>query len=154
MQHITIQLAVNDEIFIPNKSLIRRWATKALKNHRITNELTIRIVNRDEMTELNKTYRNKNGPTNVLSFPFEMPDQIDLEQHILGDIVICAAIVNQEAQEQHKLLDAHWAHMVVHGVYHLLGYDHETDAEAEEMEALEIKTMQELGFTNPYEIGE
>lgn len=155
MQHIYIQLAVDNDIFIPDASLIRKWAKTVLKTHYNTStELTIRIVNHDEMSELNKTYRHKQGPTNVLSFPFSVPEEIDLENDILGDIVICAEVVNQEAQEQHKTPTAHWAHMIVHGVYHLLGYDHETDQEAEEMESLEIKTMQALGFANPYAIGE
>jgi probable rRNA maturation factor len=103
---------------------------------------------------LNSTYRQKTGPTNVLSFPFDLPEDIQLDMPILGDIVVCADVVNREAQEQHKTLDVHWAHMIIHGVFHLLGYDHETDHDAEKMERLEINVMQSLGFNNPYETRE
>ena len=106
------------------------------------------------MTKLNKTFRFKQGSTNVLSFPFVMPDEIEMEVPLLGDIVICTDVVNREAQEQNKPHNAHWAHMIVHGVFHLLGYDHQTDSDANVMESLEIEIMQNLGFSNPYLTGE
>lgn len=149
MYHINIQHAA-DKSSAPASSLLRLWAECGLKMKIDFAEITIRIVNLEEMTQLNETYRHKKGPTNVLSFPFMLPKDIPVEIPYLGDIVICSDVVNRESIEQNKSPNAHWAHMIVHGVFHLLGYDHETDKEAEEMEALEIKAMQELGFPNPY----
>jgi len=151
MPHIIIQYAV-DKTLAPKAALIRQWAKHTLKSHFKDSELTIRIVDKEEMMQLNAAYRHKNYPTNVLSFPFTMPEEISLPQSILGDIVICAPVVNQEAETQQKSLAQHWAHMIVHGIHHLLGYDHETDEEAKVMEALEAKVMQELGFSDPYVI--
>src|SRR5690606_500913 len=111
-------------------------------------ELSIRIVDRDEIQALNAQYRHKNTPTNVLSFPCELPPAVDVP--LLGDIVICAQVVQEEAAAQHKAELSHWAHMVVHGTLHLLGYDHMDDAEANEMESLEIEILNTLGFANPY----
>jgi probable rRNA maturation factor len=153
MHHITIQQAT-DEALVPKKALLRKWAKTALSVNNKPVEVTLRIVGMEEMTELNSTYRHKQGPTNVLSFPFEAPQDINMETIILGDIIICADVVNHEAEVQRKLPEAHWAHMVVHGIFHLLGYDHETDKDAEVMEALEIKIMRSLGFSNPYEAGD
>lgn len=153
MYSVVIQQAA-DKAPVPKKSLLKRWAEKALSKNITTAEVTIRIVDLQEMTMLNETYRHKKGPTNVLSFPLSVPEDIDLELPELGDIVICAEVVNREAQEQGKAQEAHWAHMVVHGIFHLLGYDHETDEQAEEMEAQEIEVMQELGYPNPYSTGE
>ena len=130
---------------------MRRWAKKALSKKMPSAEVTIRVVDIEEMSQLNFLFRNKGGPTNVLSFPLCIPDTVCIEVPILGDIVICATIVNKEAEEQGKANEAHWAHMIVHGVYHLLGYDHQTNQDAEMMEALEIATLKELGFENPYE---
>ncbi len=150
MYFITIQLAA-DQVFIPKRSLLRKWAKCALSRKFRAAEITIRVVDNEEMSVLNSTYRLKKGTTNVLSFPFVMPDDIDIAIPILGDIVICAEVVNREAKEQDKSPEAHWAHMIVHGIFHLLGYDHETDKKAEVMESLEIEVMQTLGFDNPYE---
>lgn len=111
-------------------------------------ELTIRIVDVAESAQLNQQYRHKTGATNVLSFPFEAPEEVEL--NLLGDLVICTDIVHNEAEEQHKEELAHWAHMVVHGTLHLLGYDHITDAQANIMEAKEIKILSQLGYTDPY----
>ena len=111
-------------------------------------EMTVRIVDEAESHELNLNYRGKDRPTNVLSFPFECPDEVELP--LLGDLVICRQVVEREAQEQDKPVMAHWAHMVVHGSLHLLGYDHIEDDEAEEMESLEAQIMTGLGFADPY----
>lgn len=149
MYEITIQHAT-DKSLAPKTSLLKKWAKSALESQIKTAEITIRIVGIEEMTNLNTTYRNKPGPTNVLSFPFELPDHIKLDVPILGDIILCAQVVNQEAIAQHKTQEAHWAHMIVHGCLHLLGHDHVKDKEAEIMESLEIAILRKLGFDNPY----
>ena len=133
----------------PSRVELRRWALAALASHRAEVELVIRIVDEAESQALNRSYRGKDRPTNVLSFPFEAPPGIG-SRH-LGDIVVCAAVVEREALEQGKPLAAHWAHMIVHGVLHLLGYDHEDDREAEVMESLEIRILAGLGLPDPYE---
>lgn len=111
-------------------------------------ELTVRVVGRKESRELNKTFRGKDSATNVLSFPAELPEGIDLP--LLGDIVICAPLVAEEAAEQGKAVSDHWAHLTIHGVLHLMGYDHLDDDEAEAMESLEISLLESLGINNPY----
>lgn len=116
-------------------------------------DISVRLVDSAESHELNFYYRQKDKPTNVLSFASELPDEIAqmLEQKPLGDLAICIPVVVQEAAEQHKTAEAHFAHMVVHGVLHLMGYDHELgEQEAHAMEAIEIEVMQRLGFNNPY----
>jgi probable rRNA maturation factor len=115
-------------------------------------EITIRIVSQQESQQLNLEYRGKGKPTNVLSFPFEAPEMIPLEAlgEFLGDLVICEQVLEQEAQEQKKTVQSHWAHLIIHGVLHLLGFDHIEEHQAEEMEALEIEVMKELGFEDPY----
>lgn len=118
-------------------------------------DIGIRLVDNSESQSLNLHYRHKDKPTNVLSFPSELPEEIlpMLNQVPLGDLVICIPVVLQEAAEQYKTPEAHFAHMVVHGTLHLMGYDHELGAEeAAEMEALEIQVLQQLGFGNPYEM--
>lgn len=154
MCHITVQRAVSDtatKASTPAVVQLKRWAKVALKQKLQTAELTIRIVDKDEITALNTTYRHKNKATNVLSFPFITPDGVELETPLLGDIIICAAVIAEEAEVQQKTLSAHWAHMVVHGILHLLGFDHENDADAIVMEAEEIRILNILGFTNPYQ---
>ena len=116
----------------------------------LATEITIRIVDADESRQLNHTYRNKDKPTNVLSFPFEGPEDIPLA--LLGDLVICAPVVAQESQEQQKTEQAHWAHMVIHGTLHLLGFDHIEADDAAEMEALEVQILAKLGYADPYVI--
>lgn len=154
MYHVIIQLLVDKEQAV-SPALMRKWAKAVLQQQKQKEtEVTIRIVDRDEMTELNSTFRKKKGPTNVLSFPANLPDELKEELPILGDIVICADVVNEEAQKQGKPNRSHWAHMIVHGMYHLLGYDHVTDKDAALMEKLEIQTLKKLGFGNPYEIGD
>jgi probable rRNA maturation factor len=149
MYRIIVQRATK-KFYSPDTKTLAYWAKKTLK-HRVSNaELTIRIVTEKEMTMLNGTYRKKDKPTNVLSFPFDMPSEIENELQILGDIVICAKVITDEAKQQHKELQAHWAHMIIHGCLHLLGHDHIKDDEAEKMESIEISILKELGFQNPY----
>ena len=133
---------------IPGEDAIRQWVLQALPEQNKDAELTVRIVDEAEITALNHQYRGKDGPTNVLSFPYEgIPG---VETGLLGDIVICAPVVVSEAVAQHKPLDAHWAHIVVHGVLHLLGFDHQHDDHAHQMEAREAELLAGLGYANPY----
>jgi probable rRNA maturation factor len=133
----------------PSKKQFQAWVQASLLNSGKTNEVTIRIVNSTESATLNKKFRHKTGPTNVLSFaylPIPGEDQVSL-----GDIVICAELVKQEAEAEHKTLVAHWAHLTVHGVLHLQGYDHIEPQAAQAMEQLEAKILKNLGFTDPYQ---
>ena len=145
---IDLQIACEQETGLPTAEQIEQWATAAVQPQSDEVEMTVRIVDEAESHELNLNYRGKDRPTNVLSFPFECPDEVELP--LLGDLVICRQVVEREAQEQDKPVMAHWAHMVVHGSLHLLGYDHIEDDEAEEMESLETQIMMGLGFADPY----
>ena len=145
---VDLQIATENLEGLPTEDQIVQWATAAVQPEGDEVEMTVRIVDEAESHELNLTYRGKDRPTNVLSFPFECPDEVELP--LLGDLVICRQVVEREAAEQEKPLSAHWAHMVVHGCLHLLGYDHIEDDEAEEMESLETQIMQGLGFDDPY----
>lgn len=132
----------------PDRRRIARWARAAIAGRRDHADLTVRVVGRREGADLNKRWRQGESATNVLSFP-----AAGLEHAIpglLGDIVICAPVVESEARAQGKVRDAHWAHMVVHGALHLLGLDHHTAAEARRMEAEEIRILADLGYANPY----
>jgi probable rRNA maturation factor len=111
--------------------------------------MVIRIVDEDESAQLNETYRHKSGATNVLSFPFDVPEGIEL--NLLGDLVICAPVLSREADTQNKTIMAHWAHIIIHGTLHLLGYDHIDDVDAQEMEEKEIALLQTLSISNPYD---
>ena len=144
---VDIQMASASEE-APDPQSIERWVSAAIGNQRESTELSIRIVDVDEGQILNEQFRGSTGATNVLSFPFEneSPEPLPL----IGDIIICAPVVLKEANEQNKTLNAHWAHMIIHGVLHLLGYDHQNDSEAAIMEALETEIMQKLGFPPPY----
>ncbi|GAA5219206.1 rRNA maturation RNase YbeY [Corallincola platygyrae] len=133
----------------PDQTQFQAWAEAALAMRKDDSELTIRLVDANESQQLNSEYRGKDKPTNVLSFPFDVPEHIELP--LLGDLVICVPVVEQEAEQQSKPLEAHWAHMVVHGCLHLLGFDHIDDTEAEEMEGLEIKILTKLGYDDPYQ---
>ena len=137
----------NDILSVPSEEQLLLWITTALHNNKTpidNGEITIRIVTPTESAELNKTYRGKEGPTNVLSFSYD-PDDF-----FTGDLAICADLVEQEAAAQHKPVIAHWAHLTVHGTLHLMGHDHEDTLEAETMEALETQIMAALGFEDPY----
>lgn len=132
----------------PDKAQIQQWIDAALQDYDKDTEIVVRIVDVHESAQLNKQYRHKPGPTNILSFPADIPEGIGL--NLLGDLVVCAPVVEREAIEQQKLLTHHWAHIIIHGVLHLLGYDHIEDTEAELMESLEIKILQTLNISNPY----
>ena len=132
---------------LPDDAQFSLWVETALRGKN-TAELTLRLVDRDESRELNSRYRGKDKPTNVLSFPAELPPGLDIP--LLGDIVICAPLVREESEAQHKPLSAHWAHLVIHGVLHLLGHDHQDEREAVEMEAVEVELLASLGYGNPY----
>ncbi len=147
---LDFQLA-SDATDIPAESQFQTWLDAAVTPFQLEAEVTIRIVDEAESQQLNFDYREKDKPTNVLSFPFQQPPGIE-ELPLLGDLVICAQVVTREAAEQNKPLAAHWAHMVVHGCLHLLGFDHIKEDEAQEMEAEEIQILADLGFPNPYEI--
>ncbi|MTD26846.1 rRNA maturation RNase YbeY [Erwinia sorbitola] len=145
---LDLQLACESEQGLPAEADFQRWLEAVLPQFQPESEVTIRVVDEAESHELNHTYRGKDKPTNVLSFPFEAPPGIELA--LLGDLVICRQVVEQEAAEQEKAPEAHWAHMVIHGSLHLLGYDHIEDDEAEEMESLETEIMLALGYPDPY----
>jgi probable rRNA maturation factor len=138
---------------LPDAGRFRTWAAAALAGRREAMELTIRVVDEAEGTRLNQRYRGRPGPTNVLSFPFDPPPGLP-PQDLIGDLVICAPLVAREACEQGKPEEAHWAHLVVHGTLHLLGYDHITDPDAAQMEAMETVILAGLGFPSPYEVPE
>lgn len=144
---VDLQIATENIEGLPTEEQIEQWATDAVQPEGDEVEMTVRIVDEAESHELNLTYRGKDRPTNVLSFPFECPDEVELP--LLG-ILLFVVKLWSEAVEQDKPLMAHWAHMVVHGSLHLLGYDHIEDDEAEEMESLETQIMQGLGLDDPY----
>lgn len=135
---------------IPDEKLIIKWAKMALGKQNKNAEVCIRIVDLDEGQYLNKEWRNKDAATNVLSFPIGEP--IEHAPNLLGDIVICAPIAEQEAKQQKKETEAHWAHLIIHGMLHLQGYDHISDDEAAVMEKKEIHILKETGYANPYEV--
>lgn len=136
---------------LPTTAEMERWVSAALRSQQLAEaEVSLYIVDEAEGQELNSQYRDKDYPTNVLSFPADIPEEVGLP--LLGDLVVCAPVVEREAQEQGKTLAAHWAHMLVHGSLHLLGFDHIEDDEAEAMEALETEIVTGLGFPAPYQV--
>ncbi len=144
--HIEVQRALDAG---PAVDDIQRWVEAALKYEQQDNvELSLRIVDEAESAALNKQYRGKDSPTNVLSFGCELPAEIEL--NLLGDLLICAPVVMREAKEQGKTEQAHWAHMIIHGVLHLLGFDHLSATDAQNMEQREIAILAQLDFANPY----
>lgn len=148
---VDVQYAV-EATNLPSEADFTLWVETVLKDRRIDGEVCIRVVTPDESQTLNAEYRGKDKPTNVLSFPFEVPPGVPVT--LLGDLVICAEVVAREAEEQQKAALHHWAHMVVHGTLHLLGFDHINDDEAEEMEALERILLARLDIADPYQAAE
>jgi probable rRNA maturation factor len=143
----------SDSPSVPTREDFARWAEAALEGRRARAELLVRVVGEEEGAALNRRWRGRQGATNVLSFPFEAPPGVE-GLDLIGDLVICAPVVEREAAEQGKSAAAHWAHMVVHGVLHLIGYDHPDEAQAAEMEGLETGILGALGFPPPYEDNE
>ncbi|WP_299871582.1 rRNA maturation RNase YbeY [uncultured Cocleimonas sp.] len=150
---------------LPSEEDFKIWCSAALQTQYIKQKklpesggvtIVVRVVDDEEGLALNQTYRQKPSTTNILSFPYELPEELlaipELQEQPahLGDLVVCDSVVNKEAEEQNKTLQQHWAHLIIHGVLHLQGYDHIEDDEAEQMEALEIETLDKLGFKNPY----
>ena len=147
---VIIELSVSDDVNeanLPSEESLQHWAQSSYPgNDEVV--ASLQIVSSDEMQTLNKDYRGKDKPTNVLSFPMELPEEVGI--NILGDLALCDEVIEAEAKDQNKTAEAHWAHMVVHGMLHLQGCDHIEDGEAEIMEAKEIEIMKSLGFENPY----
>jgi probable rRNA maturation factor len=147
VNNIEIQ-AVFESAGQPDQQQIQCWVDAALDDYNQDTEIVVRIVDEQESAQLNEQYRHKSGPTNILSFPVELPEGIELD--LLGDLVICAPVLEKEALEQNKVLAHHWAHIIVHGVLHLLGYDHIDETQAELMENKEIAILNKLHINNPY----
>ena len=154
---VTVEIVnASTDTQLPSSTDFRHWTTATLTALEAAGdmplpeetELCIRVVDEAESAQLNENYRHKPGATNILSFPFNGIHGTAI--NLLGDLAICAPLVKREAREQHKTAQAHWAHLTVHGVLHLNGYDHEEPAAAEQMEALEIRILDTLGFGNPY----
>lgn len=146
---LDVQFAVTEQ-GLPNKEQFQLWVNTALNAYDKQFSLCVRVASLEESQSLNSQYRGKDYPTNVLSFTFDMPDCIEQDTLELGDLVVCADVVAREAQEQNKQLFDHWAHMIVHGTLHLLGFDHINDDEAEEMEQLERDILAQLNIADPY----
>jgi len=144
---IEIQRVI-DSGLIPKNKKIREWARAALAEQDTETELTIRIVDENEGRELNQRWRKSGGATNVLSFPFEIEG--NLAPGLLGDIILCAPVIDHEARQQKKSVEAHWAHMIIHGILHLLGYDHTKTRDARTMEKKETSILEALGYPDPY----
>ncbi|CAL4322958.1 rRNA maturation RNase YbeY [Buchnera aphidicola] len=142
---LNLQIKCHKENHIPKKKKIKTWIKSIIKKKC---EITIRIVNISKIKKLNFLYRNKNQSTNILSFPFDSPKHI--KSKILGDLVICASIIKKEAILQNKTIDVHWAHIIIHGTLHLLGYNHNNLNTSSIMEKIEIKAMINLGYNDPY----
>lgn len=155
---VTIEVTISDELIsetresgdddVPEPGSLQSWASAAYLG-KVPAVASMLVTTSDDIRKLNKQYRDKDTATNVLSFPMQSPDEVDI--FLLGDIVLCADIINLEAEQQSKTNVEHWAHMVVHGMLHLQGYDHVEDDDAEKMEQLEINILNQLGFDNPYQ---
>lgn len=146
---VDIQHACTEPLPVSNETL-QHWVTLTLESYKERAELTLRFVDDAEMIELNHTYRQQNKVTNVLAFPASYPDDIQLEYPLLGDVIICPSVLLAESHELKTPLEAHWAHIVIHGVLHLLGYDHIIESDAAIMRPIEISLLNKLGFDNPY----
>jgi probable rRNA maturation factor len=150
---IDIQNATDNPLPVPEDYLIQ-LVSLALKDHQNEAELTLRMVTPEEMIHLNHTYRKQDKTTNVLAFPSSLPKAIQLECPLLGDVIICPDVLDEESKQYNKSLQEHWSLIVIHGVLHLLGYDHIEDSDAFIMQGIEIKLLAELGYSNPYETEE
>lgn len=148
MHNIHIDNAAADPT-VPAAMLLETWINQALTLHKTPASLTVRVVDEAEIQALNRQFRQKDKPTNVLSFPYE-GFEVEEDSDYLGDIAVCATVVAAEAKAQHKSLEAHWAHMLIHSTLHLLGHDHVLDDDAAVMEHLEIELLAKLGYPNPY----
>jgi probable rRNA maturation factor len=148
-QTIDIQNATAVKLPV-SKKILREWAKITLNNTHERHELTLRFVDKEEIRTLNRTYRQQDKPTNVLAFPSAIPDEIKKIHPFLGDVIVCPEVLEEESINQKIPLIAHWAHIIIHGILHLLGHDHIHDEETEIMQNLEIKRLAELGFDNPY----
>ena len=147
--NIQVELQVVDGAgSVPDEKHFSRWASAAAAGRADDGELSIRVVDEAESRSLNSRYRDRQCATNVLAFPATLPDELGLP--LLGDLAICRDVIEREAREQGKETEAHWAHMVVHGTLHLLGYDHQTQNQAHAMESLEVQVLQGLGYADPY----
>jgi probable rRNA maturation factor len=149
MRHVDLQCVTDESV--PGAGDFERWVAAALAGRRDEWEMAIRLVDEPESRALNRDYRGHDRPTNVLSFPADLPEGVTLP--LLGDLVICACVVRREAAAQGKTPTAHWAHLTVHGVLHLLGFDHMDSVEADTMEAEERDIMAQLGYDDPYQSG-
>ncbi len=150
---VTVDIIISEDIEsaddeVPEPALLQSWAVSAYLD-KVPAVASMLLTTTEEMQQLNNQYRDKNKPTNVLSFPMQSPEEVDI--NLLGDIVLCVPVINNEAVQQSKPVNAHWAHMVVHGMLHLQGHDHVKSDEAENMERFEISILKQLGFTNPYQ---
>ena len=152
MRNLEVQRII-DSPLLPDDAELQLWVEKALIDYTRDAEVLIRIVDTQEITDLNEKYRHKQGPTNILSFPLEKPADVE-GLHLLGDLVVCAEVLQLEARNQGKALSDHWAHIIIHGVLHLIGFDHINDTEAHEMEAKEVYLLQQLKIDNPYQENE
>ena len=151
---LKVELSISDglesdvgNMHIPDEEQFQLWAESACPGEEDV-VASLQVVSRGEMQELNRNFRGQDKPTNVLSFPMSLPDEVGIQ--LLGDLALCADVINKEAEQQDKTSDAHWAHMIVHGMLHLQGYDHVVEEDAEKMEAAEIIILNKLGFDNPY----
>ncbi|MEE9255263.1 MAG: rRNA maturation RNase YbeY [Pseudomonadales bacterium] len=149
MRTIELQLAC-PLASVPSPNELESWIASVTQALELSGDVCVRVVDEQEGSSLNARYRDRPDPTNVLSFPMELPPGV--EAAVLGDLAICAPVVEREAQEQGKDVKAHWAHMVVHGILHLAGHGHETEAQAQAMEALEVQLLGAMGFSNPYQL--
>jgi len=150
MKHELILQIASTQSHIPKAFLFQSWINEALNAHPEPVQVCIRVVDEEESRKLNDEYRGKNKPTNILSFPYKADTINTDEAHLIGDILICAPLVKQEAKEQEKDLEAHWAHLVIHGILHLIGFDHENEEDRKKMELAEIECLKKLNYPNPY----
>lgn len=150
---VTVEMSVSENVNQEDEDVPRLEQFETWVNHACLEKAdalaSMQILSLDEMQALNREFSGKDKPTNVLSFPMQLPETVEL--NLLGDLALCAQVINKEAKQQSKKHDAHWAHMVVHGMLHLQSYDHQTEKDAQIMESLEVQILDKLGFDNPYQ---